>query len=51
MKEIKKNDYYYFDDENKEVVFTRHDMPSPWINYLFNGETFTMMSHSGGNLS
>ena len=46
-----KQDYYFFDDANKEVVFNRHDTPSPWMNYLFNGELFTMMSQSGGNLS
>ena len=44
-------EYYYFDDEKREVVFNRHDMPSPWLNYLFNGEFFTMISHAGGNLS
>ncbi len=45
------SDYYYFDDEKKEIVFLRHDMPSPWMNYLFNGEMFTMISQAGGNLS
>ena len=43
--------YYYFNDEQKEIVFNRYDMPTPWMNYLSNGEMFTMISHAGGNLS
>ena len=43
--------FYFFDDENREIVFKRHDMPSPWMNYLSNGEFFTMISQAGGNLS
>ena len=46
-----KKEYYEFDDQNKEVVFKRYDMPSPWMNFLTNGEFFTMISHAGGNLS
>ena len=46
-----KQSYYVFDDENKEVVFKRYDMPSPWMNFLTNGEFFTMISQAGGNLS
>ncbi len=45
------NKYYHFNDEQKEIVFSRYDMPNPWINYLTNGEMFTMISHAGGNLS
>ena len=47
----KKETFYRFDDENREIVFLRHDMPSPWMNYLTNGEMFTMISQAGGNLS
>lgn len=43
--------YYHFDDINREVVFDRYDTPSPWMNYLTNGNLFTMMSQAGGNLS
>lgn len=43
--------FYTFDDEHKEVVFHRYDMPSPWMNFLTNGEFFTMISHCGGSLS
>ncbi len=48
---LEKKDYYEFDDINKEVVFKRYDMPSPWMNFLTNGEFFTMISQAGGNLS
>lgn len=47
----RKENFYEFDDKNKEIVFKRHDMPSPWMNYLTNGEMFTMISQAGGNLS
>ncbi len=50
MKNMKQS-YYEFDDKNKEVVFKRYDMPSPWMNFLTNGEFFTMISQAGGNLS
>lgn len=51
MQERKNNSFYRFDDENQEIVFLRNDMPSPWMNYLTNGTFYTMMSHSGGNVS
>ena len=44
-------EYYSFDDNADEVIFHRHDMPSPWINYLTNGTLFTMISQAGGSLS
>jgi cellobiose phosphorylase len=46
-----KASFYEFDDKNREIIFKRHDMPSPWMNYLTNGEMFTMISQAGGNLS
>ena len=51
MDERAKDSFYEFDDKNSEIVFKRYDMPSPWMNYLTNGEMFTMISHAGGNLS
>ncbi len=48
---LKKDDYYVFDDVNQEIIFKRHDMPTPWMNYLSNGKLFTMISQAGGNLS
>ena len=46
-----KESFYSFNDAEREIVFHRYDMPSPWMNYLTNGTFFTMMSHAGGNLS
>lgn len=43
--------FYEFDDANNEIVFHRHDMPTPWMNYLTNGVFYTMISQAGGNLS
>lgn len=43
--------FYEFDDTNNEIVFHRHDMPTPWMNYLTNGVLYTMISQAGGNLS
>lgn len=43
--------YYEFNDTDGEVIFHRHDMPSPWMNYLTNGKFFTMISQAGGSLS
>ncbi len=46
-----KSSFYKYDDERREIVFNRYDMPSPWMNYLTNGRLFTMISQAGGNLS
>ena len=46
-----KDSYYVFNDKDHEIVFNRHDMPAPWMNYLSNGTLFTMMSQAGGNLT
>jgi len=43
--------YFYFNDRAKEVCFKRHDMPTPWINYLSNGTFHTMISQAGGGLA
>ena len=51
LKERTKSSFYEFSDKDREIVFKRHDMPSPWMNYLTNGEMFTMISQAGGNLS
>ncbi|MHA6530491.1 GH36-type glycosyl hydrolase domain-containing protein [Paenibacillus sp. BAC0078] len=44
-------EYYTFRDGEKEVVFNRHDMPTPWMNYLSNGTFHTMLSHAGGGVA
>lgn len=38
--------YYAFDDEAREVLIKRYDTPTPWINYLSNGQFHTMMSQA-----
>ncbi|MFD2414604.1 GH36-type glycosyl hydrolase domain-containing protein [Paenibacillus rhizoplanae] len=43
--------YFAFNDEVREVEFKRHDMPTPWLNYLSNGTFHTMLSHAGGGLA
>lgn len=43
--------YYYFQDDKKEVRFKRHDMPTPWINYLSNGTFHTIISQAGGGMA
>jgi cellobiose phosphorylase len=38
----------YFDDENREYVITRPDVPLPWINYLGSEEFFGLISNTAG---
>ncbi len=40
--------YGYFDDEHREYVITTPSTPQPWINYLGNGELFSLISHTAG---
>ncbi|MCD4673601.1 MAG: glycosyl transferase [Anaerolineaceae bacterium] len=40
--------YGYFDDENREYVITRPDVPLPWINYLGSQEFFGLISNTAG---
>jgi len=44
-------DYYRFDDAAREVRFLRADPPTPWMNYLSNGNFHMMMSQAGGGLA
>lgn len=41
---------YRFDDKNRKIVFNRHDLPQPWINYLSNGSLHAFMSQAGGGM-
>ena len=43
--------YGYFDNISKEYVISTYDTPLPWINYLTNGEMFTIISNLGGGYS
>ncbi|MBW4839354.1 MAG: hypothetical protein KZY74_08150 [Paenibacillaceae bacterium] len=51
MKSIAPHSYYSFRDAEKEIEFHRHDMPTPWMNYLSNGTFHTMLSHAGGGVA
>jgi len=42
--------YGYFDVENKEYVITRPDTPTPWLNYLGNGNFSGIISNNAGGL-
>ena len=41
---------YRFDDARQAVTMLRHDLPSPWINYLSNGSLHAFVSQAGGGL-
>lgn len=41
----------YFDDLNKEYVITTPQTPYPWINYLGNGDFFSILSNTSGGYS
>ena len=41
---------YRFDDENRCIRFSRHDLPAPWINYLSNGRLHAFVSQAGGGM-
>ena len=43
--------YGHFDLENKEYVIETYNTPLPWINYLTNGEMFSLISNLGGGYS
>ena len=43
--------YGYFDSLNKEYFISTYDTPLPWINYLTNGEMFSLISNLGGGYS
>lgn len=42
---------YEFNDEERKISFHRHDLPSPWINYLSNGRMHAFVSQAGGGLT
>ena len=43
--------YGYFDDENREYVIERPDVPVSWTNYLGVEEMCTVISHNAGGYS
>lgn len=40
--------YGYFDNANKEYVIQTYNTPLPWINYLSNGNMFSIITNYGG---
>jgi cellobiose phosphorylase len=49
--QLTKNPYGYYDGENHEYVITRPDTPTPWINYLGEGEYGGIISNTAGGFS
>lgn len=41
---------YCFEDKERKIVFSRHDLPQPWINYLSNGQMHAFVSQAGGGM-
>lgn len=41
---------YEFCDEERKIVFKRHDLSTPWINYLSNGKMHAFVSQAGGGM-
>ena len=41
---------YEFHDGDRKIVFSRHDLPQPWINYLSNGKMHAFVSQAGGGM-
>ena len=42
---------YQFCDSKKEITFKKSNPPTPWMNYLSNGDFTTMMSQAGGGVA
>lgn len=41
---------YEFNDKERQIIFDRHDLPAPWINYLSNGRLHAFVSQAGGGM-
>lgn len=50
MSSNKTNLPYAFHDEERKIVFNRHDLSTPWINYLSNGRMHAFVSQAGGGM-
>lgn len=42
---------YRFNDRERSITIQRHDLPSPWINYLSNGNFHAFVSQAGGGFA
>lgn len=43
--------YGYFSKDGKEFIITRPDTPTPWLNYISNGDYCGVVSNTGGGVS
>jgi len=43
--------YGHFSNDGKEFIIENVATPSPWINYIYNGEYFATISNNGGGIS
>lgn len=43
--------YGYFSENGKEYIITNPKTPTPWINYIYNGNYFATISNNGGGIS
>lgn len=43
--------YGYFSKDGKEYIITNPKTPTPWINYIYNGNYFATISNNGGGIS
>ncbi len=43
--------YGYFSEDGKEFVITNVRTPTPWINYIYNGNYFATISNNAGGIS
>ena len=42
---------YRFENQNREIVLSRYNMPTPWMNYLSNGTLHAMISQAAGGVA
>lgn len=43
--------YGSFSDDGREFIITNPKTPTPWINYIYNGNYFATISNNGGGIS
>lgn len=43
--------YGDFSPDGQEFIITNVETPSPWINYIYNGDYFATISNNGGGIS
>lgn len=42
---------YSFDNKKREIIISKYNTPTPWMNYLSNGTFHTMISQAGGGVA